>query len=138
MSANKPEHILVVDDNSIFREALAGRLRASGHGVLVAETGEQAFSTMRDRRGLIGWLYTRVALPGLIDGWILADEYHDTHATRAVVLSAAEARSSQRGDIVLHHPSLATAFETIQNAINGNASRAALEGTRADGLRRAA
>ena len=68
MSASKQELILVVDDNSIFRETLADRLRASGHDVLVAETGEQAFLTLRDRSHSIGWLYTRAALPGLIDG----------------------------------------------------------------------
>jgi CheY-like chemotaxis protein len=138
MSTSKQEHILVVDDNTIFRETLADWLRASGHEVLVAETGEQAFLTLRDRSCPIGWLYTRAALPGLIDGWILADEYHDAHANRAVVLSAAEARSSQCGDIVLHHPSLAAAYETILDATNGNASWAALAGTGVDGLRRAA
>lgn len=138
MSARKQELILVVDDNSIFRETLADRLRALGHDVLVAETGEQAFLSLRDRSRPIGWLYTRAALPGLIDGWILADEYHDAHANRAVVVSAAEARSSQRDDIVLHHPTLAAAFQTILDAIDGNASHAPLAGTGADGLRRAA
>jgi CheY-like chemotaxis protein len=138
MSASKQELVLVVDDNSIFRETLADRLRASGHDVLVAETGERAFLSLRDRGLSIGWLYTRAALPGLIDGWILADEYHDAHAHRAVVVSAAEARSSQRGDIILHHPTLAAAFQTILDAIVGNASQAASTGTGADGLRRAA
>lgn len=138
MSASKHELILVVDDNSIFRETLADRLRASGHEVLVAETGEQAFLTLRDRSHSIGWLYTRAVLPGLIDGWILADEYHDTHANRAVVLASAKARSSRRGDIVLRRPSLAAAFQTILDTMDDNSSRPASAGMEADALRRAA
>ena len=53
-------------------------------------------------------------------------------------MSAAEARSSQRDDIVLHHPTLAAAFQTILDAMDGNASQAASAGMEADGLRRAA
>src|SRR3954454_4365467 len=114
MSASKQELILVVDDNSIFRETLADRLRASGHEVLVAETGERAFLTLRDRSRSIGWLYTRAALPGLIDGWILADEYHDAHAGRAVIIAATEARTSRQKDIILEQPALITVLDTIR------------------------
>jgi hypothetical protein len=59
------------------------------------------------------WLYTRGALPGLIDGWILADEYHETHRNRAVVISGSETRTSPQGDIVLKQPMPPTAFEAI-------------------------
>jgi CheY-like chemotaxis protein len=118
MSTSEQDRILVVDDNCIFRETLAQRLRASGHEVLVADTGERAFLSLRNWSRSIGWLYTRAALPGLIDGWILADEYHDSYPGRAVVLSVSEARLSRSSDIVLQHPTLATAFECIQFAVN--------------------
>jgi CheY-like chemotaxis protein len=80
MSAKEHERILVVDDNHIFREALAERLRDAGYQVTTAETGERAFLTLRDWSRRVDWLYTRASLPGLVDGWILADEYHDRHA----------------------------------------------------------
>jgi|tagenome__1003787_1003787.scaffolds.fasta_scaffold20927073_5 CheY-like chemotaxis protein len=138
MSASKSERILIVDDNAIFRETLAERLRASGHEVLVAETGERAFLVLRDRSCPVGWLYTRAALPGLIDGWILADEYHDAHADRAVILSAACSRYSPRGDSILPHPTLTAALEAIRDTMDGNAARVASARTGAGGLRRAA
>jgi DNA-binding response OmpR family regulator len=71
MRTLEPQRILVADDNPIFRETLAQRLRILGHDVITAETGERAFLILRDWSRPIGWLDTRAALPGLIDGWIL-------------------------------------------------------------------
>lgn len=34
----------------------------------------------------IDWLVTRVNLPGLVDAWLLADEYHQHQARRSVIL----------------------------------------------------
>jgi DNA-binding response OmpR family regulator len=118
MSKVNPQRILIADNNPTFRERLARCLRARGHDVITAETGERAFLALRDWSRPIDWLYTRAALPGLIDGWILADEYHETHGSRAVVISGAEARISSRGDIALKQPMPATAFETILNALS--------------------
>jgi CheY-like chemotaxis protein len=74
-----PQRILVADTNPIFRGVLAERLGAQGHEVITAETGEKAFLILRDWKHPIDWLYARASLPLLIDGWILADEYHDAH-----------------------------------------------------------
>jgi DNA-binding NtrC family response regulator len=107
MTRTEQECILVVDDNMIFRDALVQTLRAASYDVITAETGERAFVTLRDRSCRIDWLYSRAALPGLIDGWILADEYHDVHPGRAVIVATAAtagARSSARRDIVLKQP----------------------------------
>ena len=68
MSTNERERILVVDDNHIFRETLAQRLRDAGYQVATAETGERAFLALRDWSRPVGWLYTRAKLPCLIDG----------------------------------------------------------------------
>ena len=65
----------------------------------------------------IDWLYTRIALPGLIDGWLLADQYHDIHADRPVILCGTEARVSKRGDIVLNQPTPSAACDTIHHAL---------------------
>ena len=65
----------------------------------------------------IDWLYTRAALPGLVDGWILAHEYHETHRNRAVIISGTEARTSPQDDIALNQPISPTAFEAIVGAL---------------------
>ena len=79
-------------------------LRAQAHEAIIADTGERAFLALRDWSHPIGWLYTRAVLPGLVDGWILADEYHDTYGNRPVILAGAEQRISSRGDLVLKQP----------------------------------
>ena len=93
MSAVKPQRILIADDNPIMRETLAQWLSAQAHEVITADTGERAFLALRDWSHPIGWLYTRAVLPGLVDGWILADQYHEVHENRVVILAGAEQRS---------------------------------------------
>lgn len=44
----EPNVILVVDDNSIFRNTLAEWLHGLGYQVLIAGTGEAAFIALRD------------------------------------------------------------------------------------------
>jgi DNA-binding NtrC family response regulator len=117
MSTGDAEHVLVVDDNHIFREALAQRLRDAGHRVTTAETAERAFFALRDWSRPVDWLYTRACLPSLIDGWILAAEYHDRQRKRAVIIAASEARESRQGDIVLNHPSVTTVLDMLRHAI---------------------
>jgi CheY-like chemotaxis protein len=118
MGGDKQEQILLVDDNHVFREALAQRLRAAGHQVITAETGERAFLSVRSWERPIGWLYTRAALPRLIDGWILADAYHEVHAHRPVVVSAAETRRSEK-DIILKQPTPAAVMNALLSAMHG-------------------
>ena len=91
--------------------------RACGYEVETADRGERALLRLRDWSRPVDWLYARVALPGLIDGWILADEYHDAHPDRAVVLSDTEARNSTRGDIILKQPTPTGVLEAIRSLI---------------------
>lgn len=107
------EPILIVDTNPAFRDSLAEQLRASGFEVVTAATGEQAFYLLRDWHHPIGWLYVSADLPGLIDGWILADEYHDSHPGRAAVIAASSERVSVQGHVVLSEPSLAAALDAL-------------------------
>ena len=120
MDKNYRDRILVVDTNPIFRETVAQWLRGAGYDVTTADTGEHAFLTLRDWQYPIGWLYTRATLPILIDGWILADEYHDTYPARPVVIAAPEGRSSACGDIVLGQPSPTKVLEIIRQLINSS------------------
>jgi len=138
MSTCEQDRILVVDDNSIVRETLARWLRESGHEVLTASTGERAFVTLRVWSRPVGWLYTRAELPGLVDGWILADEYHDSRPGRAVVLSASDIRPSTASHIILKQPTPTAIFETICQAITARARAVVAARAGSDDMRRAA
>ncbi|WP_052954594.1 response regulator [Microvirga vignae] len=138
MSTNENERILIVDDNPAFRETLVKWLRAADHDVVAAEGGEQAFLMLRDWQRPIGWLYTRAPLPGLIDGWILADEYHDTHSGRAVIVAAPQARPSRAGDIILAQPTLAAVMEALRHLMNRHRNRPISADTNSRQQRRAA
>ncbi|WP_165820326.1 hypothetical protein [Microvirga sp. KLBC 81] len=116
MSTVKPQRILIADDNPIMRETLAQWLRAQAHEVITADTGERALLALRDWSHPIGWLYTRAVLPGLVDGSILADQYHEMHGNRAVILAGAEQRISSRGDLVLKQPTAVAVFNAIHQA----------------------
>jgi CheY-like chemotaxis protein len=123
MCTSQQESILVVDDNPIVRETLAEWLRAGGCEVATAATGERAFLMLRDERRLVGWLYTRADLPGLIDGAILADEYHDRYPDRPVVIAAADVRPRSTRDVVLKAPGPTAVLEAIRTLVDGNRLR---------------
>lgn len=123
MSTSEAERILVVDNNHIFRETLAQRLRDAGYLVTTAETGERAFLALRDWGRPVDWLYTRANLSSLIDGWILADEYHDHQGNRAAIIAASESRMSRQGDIILKQPSVAAVVDTLRHAIETERAR---------------
>ncbi len=127
MSRGGRDCILVVDDNIIFRNSLTGWLRDLGYEVIAAETGEIAFVELRGWPRRIGWLYSRARLPGLICGWILADEYHDIHPHRAAVLSSAESKTSSQGHIVLQDPTPAAVLEALRQQIDRSHSAQAVK-----------
>ncbi|UVF22722.1 response regulator (plasmid) [Microvirga terrae] len=113
MTTTNRERILLVDTNPLFLERLAQKLRARNFDVVATGSGEQAFHVLRDWTLPVDWLFSRASLPGLIDGWILADEYHDDHPNRAAVIAAAQARVSAQGHTVLEDPSPAAVLDTL-------------------------
>jgi CheY-like chemotaxis protein len=80
--------VLVVQGNPITRELLVHLLRIGGYDVLSAGTGERAFVTMREWRGRIDCLFTEITLPGLVDGWIVADEFRQSNPLRPVICAS--------------------------------------------------
>jgi DNA-binding response OmpR family regulator len=124
----KRERVLIVDPDPGFRGSLARTLTAAGCEVLIAKTGRQAFALLRDWRNPIAWLYSRAVLDSLIDGWVLADEYHSNHPNRPVIIAAAEAGYSASGDIILKDPTPAAVGDAIRGAIRAT-SYAALTKT---------
>ncbi|WP_201863437.1 response regulator [Microvirga soli] len=82
--------VLVVENDPITRELLENILHTAGCQVLAASTGNAGLLSLCQLQAQIGWLVTRVGLPGLVDGWLLADEYHRHNPDRPVVLLSEE------------------------------------------------
>lgn len=78
--------VLVVEDDAIPRELLTQLLLTGGFDVITAPTGERALLALCQHGEQIDWLVSKVALPGLVCGWILAEEYYQHHSDRPVVL----------------------------------------------------
>ena len=94
------ERVLVVDDDPETRESVGEALEQAGFDPTLAATGEQGVVRLREWPRRIGWLYTKAELPGLVDGWILADEFHQAHPSRPVLYGVpryARHQSPQRG-----------------------------------------
>jgi CheY-like chemotaxis protein len=80
--------VLIVDDDALARELLAQLLRTGGFDVIPVPTGEQALLVLCRHSREIDWLVSKVALPGLVCGRILTDEYQQHHSDRPVLLIA--------------------------------------------------
>src|SRR3712207_1384510 len=78
--------VLVVENDPITRELLEGVLKTAGCQVLAVPTGNAGLLSLCQHQAQIDWLVTRVTLPGLVDGWLLADEYHKHNPGRPVIL----------------------------------------------------
>ncbi len=109
-SPSQQARVLVVEDDPVTAEIASAYLAQSGLDVLRAASGEAALDILRSRH--VDWLVTDIKLPGTIDGWVVAAEFHLTHPTRPVLyMTAAAAPSSAQahGSVFLRkpcHPSL--------------------------------
>ena len=104
--ANRPT-ILIVDDDPVSREILAQLLAIARFAALSAATGEHALALLEERGARIDWLFTAVQLPGLIDGWMVADQYRLHHPLRAIVYAScsdADLARSAAPDIIIRKP----------------------------------
>jgi len=94
------ERVLVVDDDAETRESVGQALDRAGFAPTRAATGEQGLVLLREWPHRIDWLYTKTELPGLVDGWILAEEFHQAHSSRPVLYRVplhAKRQSQERG-----------------------------------------
>ena len=78
--------VLVVEDDALVRELLTQLLCAGGFDVIAVPAGDRALLILCQLGEEIDWLVSKVGLPGLVCGWILADEYHEHHPDRPALL----------------------------------------------------
>ena len=79
-----------------MRDCLVAELQDVGYQVFAADTGEKALTVLQDKARNIDWLFTDIRLPGVIDGWRVADEFRLTHPFRPVVYATAYAPEQAR------------------------------------------
>ena len=86
--------VLVVEDEELVRETIAGELEEAGFAVLEAETAEQGLEMLEEHP--VGVLFTDIRLPGRLDGWELAEQartrYPDLPVIYATGFSAVQPR----------------------------------------------
>ena len=123
---DKPR-VLIVEDEPIAREILSDLLRMAGYEVLSDHSGEQALLTLLRERGRIDCLLTAIELPGLVDGWMLAEEFRVTNAALPVVFAArskpAKARRMQHAAFVAHPVLPPKAVEAVKKLTGRHAVR---------------
>ena len=93
---HNPTTILVVEDEPLVRDLLVTELEEVGYKVVAVDAGEEALAILQDRKQEIDWLFTDIRLPGVIDGWRVADEFRLTHPFRPVVYATAYAPEQER------------------------------------------
>ena len=105
---NKSQRVLVVDPNPDYRSKLGAALAQAGFDPVLAATGEQGLVMLRNRNRRVDWLITQADLPGLVDGSMLADEFHHVHPGRPVLYAVApgEKGSATEQDTLLDTPLL--------------------------------
>ncbi len=88
--------VLLVEDDPDLRDVVAHVLEEAGFKVLVASTGEDALTMLQARPGEVDWLFTDIRLPGVIDGWRVADEFRFSHPLRPVVFTSGKVSEKPR------------------------------------------
>src|SRR5829696_6851735 len=101
----KHKRVLVVDHDTTTSVMVGDALTQAGFEPTLAATGEQGLRVLREWPQRIDWLYTRAELPGLVDGRVLADEFHQVHPYRPVLYrTPPHTRQKTNQEIVLEPP----------------------------------
>ncbi|HEY5204978.1 MAG TPA: response regulator [Roseiarcus sp.] len=87
--------VLVVEDEWLVRDDIAGRFRQDGWTVLEAATGDDALKWLRETQ-TIHLLVTDISLADAMTGWDVAEAVRKVHAQIAVVYATGGANDENR------------------------------------------
>jgi CheY-like chemotaxis protein len=102
--------VLVVEDETLVRETIAGELEDAGFVVLEAETAEQGLEMLGQRP--VAVLFTDIRLPGRMDGWELAEKARALYPNLPVIYATGYSAEEPRfvsNSIFLRKPYLPSA-----------------------------
>ncbi len=88
LSDDWPATVLLVEDDAVTRELTAAALTAGGFEVVAVPSGERALLALMREGAAVAWLVTKVDLPGLACGRVVADEYRSRCPDRPVVFTS--------------------------------------------------
>ena len=103
----RPTTVLIVEDNYLLLEMLVALFEQEGLTPLTASSGEAALTLLRQRGAEVDWLFTDIRLPGLIDGWTVAEAFRAQHPDRPVVYTSSGSGRHPRavpGSLYLRKP----------------------------------
>ncbi|KQP24180.1 response regulator [Methylobacterium sp. Leaf100] len=80
--------VLIVEDNYLLLDMLSRVFDQGGLSVVAVSSGEAALTSIRETGPTIDWLFTDINLPGLVDGWSVADAFRTLHPRRPVVYAS--------------------------------------------------
>lgn len=108
----RQRHVLIVEDNYLLLDMLMGLCERRAMPVLSASSGEAAVSAIRaagsNPRGAdLALLITDINLPGLIDGWTVAEAYRTLNPGLPVIYTSTGERNDRRavpGSVFLSKP----------------------------------
>lgn len=109
-SAMAARTVLVVEDEDLVRDTIACALEDAGYVVIEAATAEAGLEILE--RQPVGVLFTDIRLPGLMDGWRLAEEARAHNPNLPIIYATgftAIAPRIVRGGIFLRKPYLPSA-----------------------------
>jgi two-component system, OmpR family, response regulator len=89
-NGSKAMTVLVVEDDFFIRQETADYLNTAGYDVLDVATGEDALELCHTDTA-IDVLVTDINLPGLANGWDVAQAFRDAHAGIAVIYASGHA-----------------------------------------------
>lgn len=125
--------VLIVEDNFVLLEILTRLCEQQGIRVLSASSGEGGLTMLRRAGDVIDWLITDISLPGLVDGWEVAEAYRARHPDRPVIYASAGTPVEQRtvpGSLFIRKPFQVREVVAIARMMRTDAART-------DGLRAA-
>ncbi|GJD31349.1 hypothetical protein PMNALOAF_2604 [Methylobacterium adhaesivum] len=88
--------VLVVEDNYLLLDMLTRVCEQGGSSVIAVSSGEAALMVIRETGAAIDWLFTDINLPGLVDGWTVAETFRALHPGRPVVYTSSSAHPPKR------------------------------------------
>jgi CheY-like chemotaxis protein len=97
--------ILIVEDDSLVREMATEALVEAGFDVIEAVTGEEAVDYCG--RQVADVLFTDIRLPGIINGWDIAERCRNANPRLRVIYTTGFSSSQPRpvpGSTLIHKP----------------------------------
>ncbi len=111
-----------MEDNFLLLNMLTIQFELVGLTVIAVSSGEAALTALRTLGASVDWLLTDINLPGLIDGWTVAEAYRDLRPDRPVIYASTDAQFADRplqGSLTFRKPFLVREIVALARMMAG-------------------